>query len=164
MTRFALCTPVFRAKIIPLCVVTTLRIGVMRMGKIALPTMVLIHTVIKSCTRVKCRIPKRLPHFRMQSCGTGPPFSSWDLAIVRGIRFGTGFIMDCWDSFTHPLLIITVTVGALDFQVRCLACKSAKGAQIACFIGGLFVFFVGIPFSYLGSITRYEMLLSSSLS
>lgn len=45
-------------------------------------------------------------------------------------------------------------LAALDFQARCMAAKTAKTAQYGCFIGGLFTFFVGIPFSYMGAITR----------
>jgi hypothetical protein len=45
-------------------------------------------------------------------------------------------------------------LGALDFQVRCMASKTPRIARIGCFIGGLFTFFVGIPFSFLGPITR----------
>ena len=45
-------------------------------------------------------------------------------------------------------------LGALDFQVRCMAAKTPRTARIGCLIGGLFTFFIGIPFSYLGAITR----------
>lgn len=45
-------------------------------------------------------------------------------------------------------------LGALDFQVRCMAAKTPNTARIGCLIGGLFTFFIGIPFSYLGAITR----------
>ena len=51
---------------------------------------------------------------------------------------------------------IVVSVGALDFQVRCMAAKTPTTAQIACLIGGLFTIFIGVPFSYLGAITRYR--------
>jgi len=46
-------------------------------------------------------------------------------------------------------------LAALDFQARCLAAKSANVAQIGCFVAGLLTFFVGIPFAYTGSATRY---------
>lgn len=45
-------------------------------------------------------------------------------------------------------------VGALDFQVRCMAAKTPNTARYGCFIGGAFTFFIGIPFAYLGAITR----------
>jgi hypothetical protein len=45
-------------------------------------------------------------------------------------------------------------VAALDFQARCMASKTPRGAALGCFLGGCFTFFVGIPFSYLGAITR----------
>ncbi|GAX18701.1 solute carrier family 5 (high affinity choline transporter), member 7 [Fistulifera solaris] len=54
------------------------------------------------------------------------------------------------------IFILTVgNIGALDFQVRCMAANSPRTAQIGCFIGGLFTFFIGVPFGYLGAITRY---------
>jgi len=45
-------------------------------------------------------------------------------------------------------------LGALDFQVRCMASKTPRVARIGCIIGGLFTFFIGIPFAYLGPIVR----------
>ena len=45
-------------------------------------------------------------------------------------------------------------LGALDFQVRCMAAKTPNTARYGCFIGGCFTFFIGIPFAYLGAITR----------
>jgi hypothetical protein len=36
-----------------------------------------------------------------------------------------------------------------------MAANSPRTAQIGCFIGGLFTFFIGVPFGYLGAITRY---------
>jgi Na+/proline symporter len=45
-------------------------------------------------------------------------------------------------------------LAALDFQVRCMAAKTPKVATWGCIIGGCLTFFVGIPFAYLGSITR----------
>ena len=35
-----------------------------------------------------------------------------------------------------------------------MAAKTPKTARIGCFIGGCFTFFIGIPFAYLGAITR----------
>ncbi len=43
---------------------------------------------------------------------------------------------------------------ALDFQARCMASKTAKIATFGCAIAGCLTFVVGIPFAYLGSITR----------
>ena len=45
-------------------------------------------------------------------------------------------------------------LAALDFQARCMAAQTPKIATYGCIIGGLFTFFVGIPFSYMGAITR----------
>ena len=45
-------------------------------------------------------------------------------------------------------------LAALDFQARCMAAKTPRTAQLGCIIGGLFTFFVGVPFAYLGAITR----------
>ena len=45
-------------------------------------------------------------------------------------------------------------LAALDFQARCMAAKSPQVATYGCLIGGCFTFFIGVPFSYLGSITR----------
>mmetsp|Transcript_21613 Transcript_21613/g.33890 ORF Transcript_21613/g.33890 Transcript_21613/m.33890 type:complete len:671 (+) Transcript_21613:33-2045(+) len=45
-------------------------------------------------------------------------------------------------------------LAALDFQARCMASKTPRTAVIGCLIAGCLTFFVGIPFSYLGAITR----------
>ena len=45
-------------------------------------------------------------------------------------------------------------LGALDFQARCMASKTPTTARLGCIIGGLFTFFIGIPFAYAGAITR----------
>ena len=47
-------------------------------------------------------------------------------------------------------------LAALDFQARCMASKTPKIATIGCIVAGLLTFVVGIPFSYLGAITRYH--------
>jgi hypothetical protein len=47
-------------------------------------------------------------------------------------------------------------VAALDFQARCMASKTPRGASLGCLLGGCLTFFIGIPFSFLGSITRSE--------
>ena len=46
-------------------------------------------------------------------------------------------------------------LAALDFQARCMAARTPLQARIGCILGGLLTFFVGIPFAYLGAITRY---------
>ena len=46
-------------------------------------------------------------------------------------------------------------LAALDFQARCMASNGPNTARIGCILGGLFTFFVGIPFAYTGGITRY---------
>jgi Na+/proline symporter len=45
-------------------------------------------------------------------------------------------------------------LAALDFQARCMASKTPKIATIGCLIAGCLTFLVGIPFAYLGAITR----------
>jgi Na+/proline symporter len=45
-------------------------------------------------------------------------------------------------------------LGALDFQARCMAATTPRVARIGCVMAGLFTILIGIPFSYLGAITR----------
>lgn len=45
-------------------------------------------------------------------------------------------------------------LAALDFQARCMASKTPKIATIGCLLAGVVTFLIGIPFSYLGAITR----------
>jgi Na+/proline symporter len=45
-------------------------------------------------------------------------------------------------------------LAALDFQARCMAAKTPSTATWGCVLGGIFTFFVGIPFAYMGAITR----------
>ncbi|KAL7531840.1 hypothetical protein ACHAXR_004270 [Thalassiosira sp. AJA248-18] len=45
-------------------------------------------------------------------------------------------------------------LAALDFQARCMASKTPKTATMGCAIAGCLTFIVGIPFAYLGAITR----------
>jgi len=45
-------------------------------------------------------------------------------------------------------------LAALDFQARCMASKTPKVATYGCAIAGCLTFVVGIPFAYLGAITR----------
>lgn len=47
-------------------------------------------------------------------------------------------------------------LAALDFQARCMASKTPKVATIGCAIAGCLTFIVGIPFAYLGAITRHH--------
>lgn len=59
-----------------------------------------------------------------------------------------------WNWATIFILAIG-NLAALDFQARCIASDSGRNARIACIVAGLLTLFIGIPFSYLGSITRY---------
>jgi Na+/proline symporter len=43
---------------------------------------------------------------------------------------------------------------ALDFQARCMAAKTPKTATISCILAGCLTIMVGVPFAYLGAITR----------
>ncbi|KAL3789680.1 LOW QUALITY PROTEIN: hypothetical protein HJC23_003881, partial [Cyclotella cryptica] len=45
-------------------------------------------------------------------------------------------------------------LAALDFQARCMASKTPKVATVSCLIAGCLTFAVGIPYGYLGAITR----------
>jgi|AntRauTorckE5430_2_1112549.scaffolds.fasta_scaffold05229_2 Na+/proline symporter len=45
-------------------------------------------------------------------------------------------------------------IAALDFQARCMASRTPKIATIGCLLAGCLTFAVGIPFAYLGAITR----------
>jgi hypothetical protein len=45
-------------------------------------------------------------------------------------------------------------LAALDFQARCMASKTPRIARLGCIIAGLVTFLIGIPYSYMGSITR----------
>jgi hypothetical protein len=45
-------------------------------------------------------------------------------------------------------------LAALDFQARCMAAKTPTTARVGCILGGLLTFFIGIPFAYIGAITR----------
>jgi hypothetical protein len=59
-----------------------------------------------------------------------------------------------WDWCTIFILGVG-NLGALDFQARCMSSKNARVATLGCLIAGCMTFLVGIPFSYLGAITRY---------
>lgn len=48
-------------------------------------------------------------------------------------------------------------LAALDFQARCFASRSPTVATVGCVIAGVITLVVGVPFSYLGAITRYVM-------
>jgi hypothetical protein len=53
------------------------------------------------------------------------------------------------------LIVLTFgNLGALDFQARCMAAKSAKIATMGCLIAGALCIILGVPFAYLGSIAR----------
>ena len=45
-------------------------------------------------------------------------------------------------------------LAALDFQARCMASKDGKTASTGCLIAGCLTFVIGIPFAYMGAITR----------
>ena len=60
-----------------------------------------------------------------------------------------------WNWATFFILMFG-NVAALDFQARCMASKSGINASRGCYIAGCVTFCVGIPFAFLGGITRYE--------
>lgn len=56
-------------------------------------------------------------------------------------------------------VIIALSFGnlaALDFQARNLAAKTAKTATVANVIAGCLTLIIGVPFAYMGAITRYH--------
>ena len=57
-------------------------------------------------------------------------------------------------SWVTLIVLAFGNVAAIDFQVRCMAAETPRAATLGCIIGACFTFFVGIPFSYLGGITR----------
>jgi hypothetical protein len=59
-----------------------------------------------------------------------------------------------WNWATIIILMFG-NLGALDFQVRCMASKTPNGAKWGCIIGGCFTLLIGVPFGFLGAITRY---------
>eukprot|EP00980_Cylindrotheca_fusiformis_P020078 scaffold7161_cov133-Cylindrotheca_fusiformis.AAC.1 len=58
-------------------------------------------------------------------------------------------------NWVNMFVLAFGNLAALDFQARCMASKTGKIAMQGCFIAGTLTFIVGIPFSYIGSITRY---------
>lgn len=46
-------------------------------------------------------------------------------------------------------------LSALDFQARCMASKTELVATLGCLFAGVITFITGIPFSYLGAVTRF---------
>jgi hypothetical protein len=58
-----------------------------------------------------------------------------------------------WNWCTIFILAVG-NLGALDFQARSMASKTPMVARMGCIIASLFTFFIGIPFSYMGAITR----------
>jgi predicted exporter len=45
-------------------------------------------------------------------------------------------------------------LAALDFQARCMAGKTPQASRIGCLVAGCVTLLIGIPFAYLGAITR----------
>ena len=58
-----------------------------------------------------------------------------------------------WDWSTIFILSFG-NLAALDFQARCLGSKTPQIATIGCYIAGFITLLVGIPFAYMGAITR----------
>jgi hypothetical protein len=83
----------------------------------------------------------------------------WNWATIFILAFGNRKFVFLLATLFKYLSYLTLdhlgySVGALDFQVRCMAAKTPRTAVIGCVLGGLITFFIGIPFSYLGAITR----------
>jgi hypothetical protein len=57
-------------------------------------------------------------------------------------------------NWTTIFILAFGNLAALDFQVRCMAAVNPRAARWGCIIGGCFTIFIGVPFSYLGSIVR----------
>ena len=96
-----------------------------------------------SCTADNGAYPigdKRIFSNQMTNPTSLTPFPNalfWDWATIFILGFGN--------------------LAALDFQARCMASKTSRAAQLGCLIGGCLTFLVGIPFAYLGAITRYAI-------
>ncbi|GKY97133.1 hypothetical protein MPSEU_000671700 [Mayamaea pseudoterrestris] len=58
-----------------------------------------------------------------------------------------------WNWCTIFILAVG-NLGALDFQARCMSAKSPSVARSGCILAGCFTFLIGVPFAYLGAITR----------
>ena len=57
-------------------------------------------------------------------------------------------------NWSQLIVLAFGNMGALDFQARCMASKSARIATIGCIVSGILCIVVGVPFSFLGSIAR----------
>lgn len=78
---------------------------------------------------------------------------------VYGDQMSNSFSLDPFPNaiFFNWATIFILGFGnlaALDFQARCMAAKNARTAQIGCFVAAVITVFVGVPFAYLGAITR----------
>jgi Na+/proline symporter len=59
-----------------------------------------------------------------------------------------------WNWATIFILALG-NLAALDFQARCIASNTPRTARVGCLVAGCITLFVGVPFAFLGSITRY---------
>jgi Na+/proline symporter len=73
-------------------------------------------------------------------------------SVSHGSKYTHFFVLRNWATI---FILGFGNFAALDFQSRCMAAKSPKTARYACFIASAFTLLIGIPFSYLGAITRY---------
>ena len=110
-------------------------------GTIVEPT----HLVIFEFMINRCLTTVRLTRFRMPCSGTGQrKYLSLEVVLFPHLI-----------SQAFSIFILGIgNLGALDFQARCMASKTPTTARLGCIIGGLFTFFIGIPFAYAGAITR----------
>lgn len=64
------------------------------------------------------------------------------LSVIQTVDWATIFVL----GFGN--------LAALDFQARCMASKTPQTAKWGCLIAGCLTFLIGIPFAYIGAITR----------
>ena len=70
------------------------------------------------------------------------------------IRFRSLIIIRSWSTI---FILGFGNLAALDFQSRCMAGKTPSTARWGCLIAAIVTLVIGIPFAYLGSMTRYEL-------
>jgi ABC-type sulfate transport system permease component len=73
------------------------------------------------------------------------------------------WILSHYRSWATIFILGFGNFAALDFQSRCMAAQTPRMARYACFIASAFTLLIGIPFSYLGAVTRYEFDISKRI-
>lgn len=84
------------------------------------------------------------------------PFGDMRIFPTQMIEAGAMYPFPNAILFNWSQLIVLAfgNMGALDFQARCMASKSARIATVGCVVSGILCIAVGVPFTFLGSIAR----------